>query len=852
MKSVARLLALSLAHAGMLQAAPVQVSIPWEQPWPVVTPAAAGKFGFVLKNKGAEPAAITFQATLRSPSGKEESISNSLTVPAGEEGLVPCSFAGREFGCWQIDYAFRQEADPASDVAGKVALGFLDPAGPNETTPAFRFGIVAHSERVSAKERITEMEAAAFIGAKVLRSNPEWSMIQPEAGQWDWKVADEMVATAERLHMEIQFLLAFTPRWAAAPGLRDAKDWLSWNRSAPDPAAWSQYVTAASERYKGRIHLWEIWNEPDLDGFWRGSTEEYLATARLAVDILRRTDPGNLILSGGFGTLTEHGARKTNPDLQARVMMAMGDQFDYHAIHEHGPFHKFAQVVDGDYKKLRAALPGKVPPIFFNETSDYATPGKENEQAHTLIKKATFAYARGAAGYLWYDLRNDGTDPRNPEHNFGLLTRKMAPKPAYLAFNTVAREVVSRPYLRQLDLGESRWFFLFGDEQEKLLVYWNDDEGSQNEQVLLHLAEAGKAELIDFNGNSSPLPLVNHQIVIPASKEPRFLKVHGGGEIRPAGKLAGPSRAFFGAPGEEIVVDCEFQNPSDQPAEVRVKWATPSAIKVVSPAPEKISLAPNGRATAALKVRLPEGASYRYGADANLKMTYAFEGIPYEGSMLVPVHYGTIAVPADRPGRDPDFVLEKREQLFSFVEADPNMVQYRWRGPDDLSVRAWFAVDPDDLVLRVAVTDDRHAQENTAADMWKADSVQCALVLPGQQGEWEFGFAENSSGQPLTMLWNRPDAVGKEEFLARMKVDVERKGEGRVYTVRLPRQEMGLTDERLRAGFRFNMAVNDSDGKVRAHALQLAPGIVDGKSINSAPYVVFKELPSPDSQHTAR
>jgi hypothetical protein len=40
---------------------------------------------------------------------------------------------------------------------------------------------------------------------------------------------------------------------------------------------------------------------------------------------------------------------------------------------------------------------------------------------------------------FWYDFRNDGDDPIYFEHNMGILTRELQPKPAYLAFGTLTR-----------------------------------------------------------------------------------------------------------------------------------------------------------------------------------------------------------------------------------------------------------------------------------------------------------------------------------------------------------------------------------------------------------------------------
>jgi hypothetical protein len=835
-------LALSMA-AGSLLAEPLRVRIPWEKDWPVITPATARDFGFLLKNEGAAPIEVNFSATLVSPSGLSEKIEKTLSLEAGQEEKIPWPLEGREMGSWGYDYAASPKG-PGAALKRKGSFGYFQPVGPNDTKPEFMLGVCAHSARVSSSERQKEIAAAGLIGCKVMRNGLGWESIQPDsADQWKWEKIDEIVEAAEKQNMQIQLLLAFTAKWAAPPEKQKSRDWLDWNRAAPDLEAWRKFVRAYAERFKGRVRLWEIWNEPDLEGFWRGTTAEYIELFKAAREELKKVDPENVVMSGGFATLQNHPSRKKNPDLQEQAMKALGTQMDLHAIHEHGPFDRFAQVVDGAYADLRAELPAPVPPLFFNETAEHSLHGTEKAQAETLVKKATFARARGGVGYLWYDLRNDGVDPTDPEHHFGLLTRAMEPKPAYIAFNTLARLMVPRPFLRQLDAGENRWFFLHGDEKDKLLVFWNEDDGSQNEQVLLRLPGATRASLIDINGNATPLALSGDLVVVSSGREPRYLLAEGAETIEPAGRLAGPPRAFFGAPGSEVTVECEFYNPSASPVTVKTDWAVPGTMTLAAPPAPELAIPAGSRAVSTVTVKLPEDENYQFGRNGKLRVNYAFQGLPYEGRILIPVHYGTIAVPPDTAGRAPDVTLDQREQLTSFIEADPHMVPHRWKNAADLSAKIWLKADAADLVVKVAVTDNVPFQEGPAPDMWRGDSVQCVLALPGQKGSWEIGFAEDRKGQPLAAVWAVPS--GWADCREKIRLTVEKQGAGRIYTARLPRQDLGLTGEMLREGFRFNLAINDNDGPARAHALQIAPGIVANKSAESAPYVTIQETPVP-------
>ena len=78
------------------------------------------------------------------------------------------------------------------------------------------------------------LPAAALCGAKVIRDSVDWHTLQPAADRWNFAPMDSLVDSYGKMGMELQAMLAFTARWAAAEQLRDAPDWLEWSRSKPD------------------------------------------------------------------------------------------------------------------------------------------------------------------------------------------------------------------------------------------------------------------------------------------------------------------------------------------------------------------------------------------------------------------------------------------------------------------------------------------------------------------------------------------------------------------------------------------------------------------------------------------
>ena len=80
---------------------------------------------------------------------------------------------------------------------------------------------------------------------------------------------------------------------------------------------WARFVAQAVERYRpggteGRhVRYWEIWNEPDLCHFWRGTALDYARLLKVAYLTIKHIDPEATVLWGGlalYGPKYEGGA----------------------------------------------------------------------------------------------------------------------------------------------------------------------------------------------------------------------------------------------------------------------------------------------------------------------------------------------------------------------------------------------------------------------------------------------------------------------------------------------------------------------------------------------------------------
>ncbi|HJW84454.1 MAG TPA: hypothetical protein VJ754_09125, partial [Anaerolineae bacterium] len=72
-----------------------------------------------------------------------------------------------------------------------------------------------------------------------------------------------------------------------------------------DLNAYAQFVGEVVDRYQGKIHAIEIWNEQNIDSEWRTtpqvvSPERYVEMLKLAYQVIKSKDPNIIVISGAL------------------------------------------------------------------------------------------------------------------------------------------------------------------------------------------------------------------------------------------------------------------------------------------------------------------------------------------------------------------------------------------------------------------------------------------------------------------------------------------------------------------------------------------------------------------------
>ncbi|MEM1213638.1 MAG: hypothetical protein AAGI68_15220 [Planctomycetota bacterium] len=736
-------------------------------------------------------------------------------------------------------------ADGTTTNKPDVPFVRLTPTGSREHPPAEGFWMGIDARIGNPNANAWKPELSALIGADFLRMGQTWPRIQPDsADSYDWSRFDEELALLDSHGLKAAYGLTFTPKWAIAEnaqadfearvkqmGLSLKLDG-SASRLPPDPEAWRTFVREVTKRGSTKnIISYELWNEPDLSGFYRGTTDQFIELMRIASDEVRAHHPEALLLSGGVATVSGHGGHNLNPDLIQRGIIEGQDFYDALCLHQHGHFDNFQQGLDGPIAQYRAAL-REDKPMFFTETGTAVQAvGDRRAQAHELVKKITFARARNTVGFIWFVLQ------MGHEDRYAMVTsgRNPTPYPALAAYNELSRMMRNRTFERQHDLGPGAFVLEFKGQTDRLAVVWAQQPQAVGQNVLFTVAPNADAKLVDIMGNASALDTSSGLASITLAEDVHYVLLPGT-DSSVAGTLASLEPAPAGIPGQTVEAAALLRNPTDQPLSFNLAWSAPN-----NPTVEQTITVPanTARQRVAYTLDMPPGT--RAGEDTPL-LTFAYTITHHDltGSLQSPLRVAQLIPAQPMDSRKPDFVLDRLDDtIINVNQADPNRAQYVWTGPDDLAANIHLALEGESIVMRVTVTDDVHLQPNPAGTMWKADGLQFGFLLPNQTVAWEFGAGLREEG-PAAVTYRQADA-GQDDPATAFQTTIEPTTGGLVYRLVMPCQALGTSAEQLRTqGMKFNLVVNDDDGGGREGWARVSEGIARGKNPDAFPLVIFE------------
>jgi len=165
------------------------------------------------------------------------------------------------------------------------------------------------------ERRLQDIDA---LGATWVRVDFSWPAIQPtDADTYDWEKYDRLVEASSAHGLKILAMVAYTPAWARDPACAAAaKNEQAAQKCEPrDPEEFGHFAGAIAHHFAGKnIRGWEIWNEPNLSGYWKSAQSDgklyvdplaYARIANAAAWNIRQFNSDCAIVTGGLSPMFE-------------------------------------------------------------------------------------------------------------------------------------------------------------------------------------------------------------------------------------------------------------------------------------------------------------------------------------------------------------------------------------------------------------------------------------------------------------------------------------------------------------------------------------------------------------------
>lgn len=796
-------------------------------PLHLLLPGTTAKPEIVFVNSSKVPLSLSGTITVKNTDAEQSSSRVNFELKPGGKFHFALSGKFDRQDVWYVNYALIS-AKTLREFSGTRQFGKMIPAGPvSGPATGFRLGICSDNNEISRL-------ASSLLAVSVRRGNPPWCGIQPNSpDEWQFQGVDNMVEEYNKLGIELQYVIGDPPNWAVSKDWKPLNPGMSGSKALPDYQAFARFVGRLAERYRGRIHAYLVFNEPDTTFFANYSKEEYFKLLSIAYRTIKEKDPDAVVMSGGIAGISSDAAGPKK-GIVRDLFTTERNHYDVFAYHGHSLFEEFRADVE-KVLELRK-LSSNPPPIYFDESALSAMNYGENKQAEQLFEKVLYAWSIGALGYNWYNLFNDGNDPTNIECNFGLFTHDSEPKPAALAFNAIAYHYRNGRFLRKLPLGDNLEGLLFrGRDNAYLLANWAGDK-QYGESIVLITGVTGTPARLDIFGNAEPLKKDGNELFLKVGAKPATLRVTGQAtEPTAGGEMFQIPQPLEIASGGKSVFKFNVINPLKRPLTFSFVFSMPKGIETQNGIKDVV--VPAGKT---VQVELPVMATKQFSAHADvppqlgLKLTIG-EAAPID--LTIPVRCVTV-IPAGAYPAEPAFQLNSSQQIRQLTPNIPNYAHLFWQGIEDVSAEVFLARDSQTLLLKAVVVDDKQFQTYSGEFLSRGDSIEFVFRLPGQGGVefgrarfcWDFVVALGENGDPTIVIKQLPAGFEAAAVRKAIKATVLRNEAAHIttYEVKIPFAAIGLTEAIGLQGFRFNLIVNDNDGEMPESIIVASPPGIGG------------------------
>lgn len=336
-----------------------------------------------------------------------------------------------------------------------------------------------------------DFDLIAAAGMRIVRLDLTWENIERVKGVYDWSGYDRTVAALGTRRLRPLLILGYSnPIYAAGVTIRHHGRELTRTAapsSADARAAFVRWAGAAARHFASDNALFEIWNEPNQEMFWppRSDPHQYVELADATCRAIRGAVPtATIIAPAAAGMPTRN---QPAPDLLVTLLASrVAGCLDGVSVH---PYLNISELRETrrNWELLRALFAHSPQPaaaqlvpissewgLSTGGGSVLHRPPDEMAQAFYVVRMMLLNFASGVPVSVWYDWKDDGDDPSDPENRFGLVRQDLTPKPAYRALATAISALAGKSLACSNEGDGGDEALVFAGDGHVTLVGWRE------------------------------------------------------------------------------------------------------------------------------------------------------------------------------------------------------------------------------------------------------------------------------------------------------------------------------------------------------------------------------------------
>ncbi len=308
-----------------------------------------------------------------------------------------------------------------------------------------QFGISTPYEELvgsSKSDMMAEFANYAELGVQYLRVDFRWSWIEWNENEYFWNGIDSVVDAAQTYGIEVIGIINNQPSW-----LNDRSF-----TSTSSQKAYGEFAGIAAERFDGRVNIWEIYNEQNLDNI---TPEHYTAMMKEAYNAIKDVSSENIVVSGGLSPVPSSVAGKYGAVEYLDRMYAAGakeymDAVGFHPYtfplmpNDPAAWNGWQIMEDGVRDTMNAYNDGNKQ-VWITELGAPTAGGNnavtQEQQAEIMRQSIEIGREYDWMGpILWYSYQDRGNNINDTEAWFGLVGPNGEKKESYDTFKQLAHQ----------------------------------------------------------------------------------------------------------------------------------------------------------------------------------------------------------------------------------------------------------------------------------------------------------------------------------------------------------------------------------------------------------------------------